>query len=133
MILGLTGSIGSGKTTIAKFFSERGFIVIDADRAGHEVLENDEIVKIEVINDFGDDILDELGNIDREKLGNIVFGNASMLEKLNNLLHPVIIGNIKSSIKHYKKNNKNNILIEAPLLIETEAKDLVEKMGFEIN
>ena len=61
MILGLTGLIGSGKTTIAKFFAERGFIVIDADKAGHEVLENDEFVKIEIISDFGEDILDELG------------------------------------------------------------------------
>ena len=128
MILGLTGLIGSGKTTIAKFFSEHGFIVIDADRAGHEVLENDELVKIEIINGFGEDILDELGNIDRQKLGDIVFGNASMLEKLNNLVHPVIIDNIKSSIKSYRKNKKNNILVEAPLLIETDAKDLVEKI-----
>lgn len=128
MILGLTGLIGSGKTTIAKFFPEHGFIVIDADRAGHEVLENDEIVKIEIINDFGDSILDEFGNIDRQKLGDIIFSNAAMLEKLNNLLHPVIIGNIKSSIQNYKKNNKNNILIEAPLFIETDAKNLVDKI-----
>ena len=128
MILGLTGLIGSGKTTIAKFFSDCGFIVIDADKAGHEVLENDEFVKIEIINEFGDGILDELGNIDRQKLGDIVFGNAPMLEKLNDLAHPIIIGNIKSSIKNYRKNNKNNILIEAPLLIETDAKNLVEKI-----
>jgi len=128
MILGLTGLIGSGKTTIAKFFAERGFIVIDADKAGHEVLENDEFVKIEIISDFGEDILDELGNIDRQKLGDIAFGNASMLEKLNNLVHPLIINDIKSSIKNYMKNNKNNILVEAPLLIETDAKNLVEKI-----
>lgn len=128
MILGLTGLIGSGKTTIAKFFSEHGFIVIDADKAGHEALENDEFVKIEIINEFGDDILDELGNIDRQKLGGIVFGNRAMLEKLNNLVHPIIISSIKSSINNYKKNNKNNILIEAPLLIETDAKDLAEKI-----
>ncbi len=128
MILGLTGLIGSGKTTIAKFFSEHGFIVIDADKAGHEILENDEIVKIEVINEFGDDILDGLGNIDREKLGDIVFGNEPMLEKLNSLLHPVIISSIKGSINSYKKNNKTDILVEAPLLIETDAKNLVEKI-----
>ena len=128
MILGLTGLIGSGKTIIAKFFSERGFIVIDADKAGHEILENDEFVKIEIINYFGEDILDELGNIDRQKLGDIVFSNASMLEKLNNLVHPLIINGIKSSIKNYKRNNKNNILVEAPLLIETDAKNLVEKI-----
>ena len=128
MILGLTGLIGSGKTAIAKFFSERGFIVIDADKAGHEILENDEFVKIEAINEFGEDILDELGNIDRQKLGDIVFSNASMLEKLNNLVHPLIINGIKSSIKNYKRNNKNNILVEAPLLIETDAKNLVEKI-----
>lgn len=128
MILGLTGSVGSGKTTIAKFFAEHGFIAIDADRAGHEILENDEIIKIEIINEFGEGILDGLGCIDREKLGNIVFGNAALLEKLNSLTHPVIIGNIKSSINKYKKNNKNNMVVDAPLLIETELKDLVEKI-----
>ncbi|MBI2130664.1 carbamoyl-phosphate synthase (glutamine-hydrolyzing) large subunit [Candidatus Woesearchaeota archaeon] len=128
MILGLTGSVGSGKTTIAKFFAEHGFIAIDADRAGHEILENDEIIKIEIINEFGEGILDGLGCIDREKLGNIVFGNAALLEKLNSLTHPVIIGNIKSSINKYKKNNKNDMVVDAPLLIETELKDLVEKI-----
>ena len=51
-----------------------------------------------------------------------------MLEKLNNLVHPLIINDIKSSIKNYMKNNKNNILVEAPLLIETDAKNLVEKI-----
>ena len=128
MIVGLTGSIGSGKTTIAEFFREGNFVVIDADKAGHEIMDNDEIIKIEVINFFGQEILDELGNIDRKKLGNIVFNDKNQLKKLNGLLHPEIIENIRVSIENYRDNGKNDILIEAPLLLETKTKELVDRI-----
>ena len=83
----ITGSIASGKSTVANLLKERGFSVIDADIIAHEQLE---ICKCEIVKAFGEQILDEGGRIDRKKLGAIVFNEPKKLKNLEQILHPKI-------------------------------------------
>lgn len=83
----ITGSIASGKSTVVNLLKERGFSVIDADLIAHEQLE---ICKREIIREFGEQILDEAGKIDRKKLGAIVFREPKKLKNLEQILHPKI-------------------------------------------
>ena len=83
----ITGSIASGKSTVVNLLKERGFSVIDADVIAHEQLE---ICKGEIVREFGEQILDEAGRIDRKKLGAIVFNEPKKLKNLEQILHPKI-------------------------------------------
>ena len=89
----ITGSIASGKSTVVNLLKERGFSVIDADLIAHEQLE---ICKGEIIREFGEQILDEAGKIDRKKLGAIVFREPKKLKNLEQILHPKIKAEILS-------------------------------------
>lgn len=130
MIIGITGSIGSGKTTAANLFKKYGFKVINADKIGHQVMKKGSIAHKKIISEFGSGILDKNKNINRKKLGEIVFSDYVKLKKLNLIMHPLILSEIKDSIEKIGKQckNKKNIVIDAPLLLETPAKKLVEKV-----
>lgn len=130
MILGITGSIGSGKTTAAKLFSKYHFSRIDADEIGHELLKSNKKIKNKLIGHFGNEILGKNGNIDRKKLGGIVFNDKNELKKLNSVMHPCIINEIKNKIKKIQKEcgHNANIIIDAPLLLEVGADKLVNKV-----
>ena len=130
MILGITGSIGSGKTTAAKIFSKYHYNRIDADEIGHNLLEHNIKIKNKIIKEFGKEILDKNENVDRKRLGNIVFNSQNKLKKLNSIMHPVILNEIRTQIKKIQKKcgDKTKIIIDAPLLIETGLKNYVEKI-----
>lgn len=129
MILGITGSIGSGKTTVANIFAKNGVNTIDADKIAHRLMGKNSTIYKNLRNFFGDKILDEHNNIDRKKLGDIVFENSKNIMKLNSITHPIIIGKIKRVINKIKKYSENkNIVIDAPLLLETKSKNLVDKI-----
>jgi len=130
MIIGITGSIGSGKTTIAKLFSKHHFSRIDADEIAHKMIgKNAKAYKL-IIKTFGNGILDKNKNIDRKKLGDIVFYDSKKLKELNSMMHPLIINEIKNRIEKIKKKcgSDADIIIDAPLLLETDAKKLVDKV-----
>ncbi|MDD4873521.1 MAG: dephospho-CoA kinase [Dehalococcoidales bacterium] len=127
-IIGLTGGIGSGKSTVAAYFSELGATIIDADKIGHEVLETDEEVQRQLIDAFGKRILSPDGKIDRRKLAGIVFGNRESLIKLNLMTHPSIYRRMQSSIEEYKRQGKDILIIDAPLLIEAGWATRVDKI-----
>ena len=95
LVVGLTGGIACGKTTVTKIFHDLGADVIDADLVYHQLLKDELSVKNRVISTFGEGILNENGEIDRSKLGPIVFDNPDYLRKLNELVHPPVIRRIK--------------------------------------
>jgi dephospho-CoA kinase len=116
-IIGLTGLYCSGKSTAQKIFEENNFTIIDVDKIGHQVL----IIKQnELVDNFGSQILAD-NKIDRKKLGEIVFNNKVKLEKLNSIVHPVMIETVKNEIKN---NPDKNICINAALLFEMELNNL---------
>ena len=129
MIIGITGPIGSGKSTVAKLFSRYHFSRIDADEIAHELLKNSEI-KNKIIKEFGNKILDKQKNIDRKKLGSIVFNDNVQLKKLNSIMHTTIIKEIKNKINKTKNKcgDDAKIIIDAPLLFETETEHVADKI-----
>jgi dephospho-CoA kinase len=127
MIIGITGSIGSGKTTAAKIFSKCHFTRIDADETGHNLIKKSSLAYKKIIKEFGNEILDKDKNIDRKKLGNVVFEDNKKLNILNSIMHPMIIQKVKNKIKKIKTRCGNNakIVVDAPLLLETSYRNNV--------
>lgn len=126
--VGLTGSIGTGKSTVTKYLLERGYKVIDADKISRDVVKKGEIGYFKLIDYFGKEIIDKEENIDRQKLSKIVFSDKEKLEKLNSILHPVIIDKISELENVYKNKGEAIVFIDAPLLIETKLYENVDKV-----
>lgn len=124
MIIGITGSIACGKSTVSNYLKSKGYIVIDADRIGHEALDDD-YVKEKLIVAFGNEILED-NKINRQKLGELVFGNSSNLNVLNSIIHPEIRKKILEKID--KNNDQEFIFIDVALLFEAKFDDLVDKI-----
>jgi len=117
LVVGLTGIIGSGKSTVANMLSEQGASVIDVDRIGHTVLDDGDI-KIKLQQEFGREIIDENGNVSRKMLGDIVFKDKAKIKKLNALLHPKMIQIVEQKIQERKQSDIAYIIVEAALLFE---------------
>lgn len=124
MIIGITGSIACGKSTVSNYLKSKGYIVIDADKIGHEALDDD-YVKEKLILAFGNEILED-NKINRQKLGELIFGNSSNLNVLNSIIHPEIRKKILEKID--KNNDKELIFIDVALLFEAKFDDLVDKI-----
>ncbi|CCO07284.1 dephospho-CoA kinase [Desulforamulus hydrothermalis] len=119
MLIGLTGNIASGKSTVAKYLKELGAQVIDADQVARQVVLPHSPALKEIVNSFGPGILHEDGTLNRAKLASVIFQDAAAKEKLENILHPRIADAINRQISSFKKSHPGGILVlEAPLLIE---------------
>ena len=114
-IIGLTGGIGSGKTTVAKMFIEYGIPVYIADDEAKKIMESEEIVK-QVENVFGSGVLINT-KIDRAKLAKIVFNNPEKLEQLNKIVHPAVQKHFKDWLKNH--TTSSFVIKEAAILFET--------------
>ncbi len=118
MVIGITGGIASGKSTISKILKEMGAYIIDADEIGREVVQKGEKAYNEIVRYFGDDILLDSGEINRKKLGNIVFSDPEELKVLNDITHPEIVERISEKVDDLKKNEVRTIVIDAAILFE---------------
>ena len=129
-IIGITGGIASGKTTVAAEFEKLGCAVIDADKIAHQLLKNEKI-KQKIIDLFGKKLLNTDGKIDHKKLADIVFDNPEKLKALNNLLHPVVLAQAEQLIVQYESNRAvKAIVIDMPLLIEVGWKKKCNRVIF---
>ena len=117
-LIGLTGGIASGKSTVSSILVKKGYKVIDADKIAREVVEVNKPAYIEIINSFGNSILEEDGSINRKKLADLVFSDETLLKKLNDITHPYIYIRIKEDIDKYCKKN-DVVFVDIPLLYET--------------
>ena len=125
MIIGLTGGIASGKSTVSKIFRELGAEIIDADIKAKEISEREDVIK-EIGNIFGKEVINIEGKIDRLKIKEIVFNNKEKLKKLNDLIHPKVM----EEFKKIKENiGKNDIIIfDVPLLFESGMDKMCDKI-----
>ncbi|OQY39757.1 dephospho-CoA kinase [Candidatus Atribacteria bacterium 4572_76] len=131
MIIGLTGGIVSGKSTVALMFKDLGAKIVDADKLGHSVILPHEPAWEKIVKIFGKDVLQNDLTIDREKLGKIVFANQSLLKKLNDITHPEITKIIKKeidSLKNKTYNQKKILIIDAALIYEAKIDRLMDKI-----
>jgi dephospho-CoA kinase len=117
-VIGLTGGIGSGKSTVSGFLRELGATVIDVDEVWHEALKPDTELGRGVVAAFGKEILAPNGEINRQKLGDIVFGNAEALARLNNIMHPWMYKTVKAKLEEYRRKKIKVVVMEVPLLVE---------------
>ena len=113
MIVGITGGIGSGKSTVSRILRDKGFYFVDLDMISHEVIQ-DPGIKTEIFKNFGSEIFDK-EEISRKKLGKIVFENKKKLKKLNSIMHPEILKRMQKKINESKKNL---VFVEIQLLFE---------------
>lgn len=127
-VIGLTGGIGSGKSTVSQFLIELGAVILDADRVGHEAFKPDTNVWREVVATFGRQILTPNGNIDRKKLGEMVFGNPESLLRLNQIMHPRMYEIVKAQLEEYRRQGVSVVVLEAPLLLEAGWTSLVDEV-----
>ncbi|TBR17155.1 dephospho-CoA kinase [bacterium] len=125
VILGLTGSFGTGKTTVAGIFKSLGADVIDADKIAHQIILPHGEVYGKIVAIFGKGILKKDESINRVKLGELVFHNDGLLSKLNSIMHPVIVRVMKEKAK---ASVKDIVVLDAPLLIETGLDKAVDKI-----
>ncbi len=117
LAVGLTGNIGSGKSTAARIFSELGVPTFDTDKIGHEILESDSAVRTAIAEAFGDDII-KSGPVNRRKLGEIVFRDPLKRKKLESILHPAIMATVRDRI--FGHPHRGYVIVEVPLLYEAE-------------
>lgn len=127
IIVGITGGIACGKTTVSDLLTEKGAIPINADAIGHQLLKADSPVIGELTDAFGQDILEASGDVSRKKLGAIVFKDKAARERLNSLLHPLIIERSRGQARQLVREDPTCVvLLDAPLLIEAGAYDTVD-------
>jgi len=124
-VLGITGSIGSGKSTVARMFKTRDCQLIDADKLAHEALAIGSAVYKKIVAVFGCGILKYDKRIDRSKLARIAFVNKAALNKLNSIVHQAVIAEIKRRIKN---SDKKIILLDAALIIEAGLRKIIDKL-----
>jgi len=125
--VGLTGGIACGKSTVAKMFVKNGAHLIDFDRLAHEMQEPGKPVWKEVVNHFGEEILQPDKKIDRIKLGNIVFADKGKLIELNNIVHPFVYQEWHVRLDKIGKQEKHAIVLsDIPLLFEGNMQHLFD-------
>jgi dephospho-CoA kinase len=118
--VGLTGGIASGKSTVAEIFREQACAVIEADLLAHDYLKPENPVSQEVVREFGPGILDASGKIDRAKLGELVFGDAQKLARLNAIIHPRVLSEIGRRLDKLSKPGGPSVaVVVAALHVET--------------
>lgn len=128
-IIGLTGGIASGKSTVARTLRELGATVIDADEIAHSVIEPGKPAWEDIVKKFGSHILKPDQTIDREKLGAIVFNDPELLQELNQITHPRVAEQLKHIITTMRTEQSHAILfLEVPLLYETHLERICDEV-----
>ncbi|MBN1212894.1 MAG: dephospho-CoA kinase [candidate division Zixibacteria bacterium] len=117
MLIGLTGQIGSGKTTAATIFKKLGAFVIDADLIGREVVEKTYPLLRSLVRTFGPEILDKNGRLKRKKLASIAFATKENRDKLNSLVHPYLLSTLRLRMRRALRE-KELVVVDAALLLD---------------
>jgi len=126
MKIGITGGIASGKTTVTTILSELGAEILSADIVAKKVMMRGTDEYDDIVAHFGEDILDPSKDIDRTKLGEIIFKDENERHLLNNLTHPKVIELIKAEMKEFEANSM--VAVEVPLLVEADMNEMFDQI-----
>ena len=127
-IVGLTGGISSGKSTVSSYLKQLKIPVIDADEVARKVVELNSQGAREIRKTFGSDVFEEDGSLNRQKLGALIFSNAENRQKLDDLLQPLIKIMILDEIEEYRQKGETMIVLDLPLLFEKHYEKLCEEI-----
>lgn len=128
LVIGLTGGIASGKSTISAMFTDMGITVIDADIEARLAVEPGEKAYNEIVSHFGKDILEEDRTINRPKLGEIIFNNEEKRMLLNSIVHPAVRERMAQKREKAEDADEKAVVLDIPLLFESKLTGLVEKI-----
>ena len=118
LIIGLTGSLATGKSSVAALFKKKGAIIIDADKIAHTAFKKESATYKKVVKEFGVQVL-RSSDIDRRSLAKIVFSSKRKLKKLENIIHPYVRKVTRQKLAQYKKAKRRVVMLEVPLLFES--------------
>lgn len=128
MIIGLTGSIASGKSTISAMLKELGFPIIDADLVARSVVEPGTKTLQEIERVFGHEVINSNGTLNRESLGNLIFNDPQKRKQLNELIHPAIRTEMLRNRDEVLQSGEKNMVMDIPLLFESKLQHFVDKI-----
>ena len=117
ILVGLTGGIGSGKTTVSELLAQHGAVIIDADAITRELQQPGQPVLVEIAKEFGEDMLLPDGNLNRPAVASKVFGDAEALKKLNKIVHPAVGAEMSRRLEAERETDKV-VVLDIPLLVE---------------
>lgn len=126
--IGLTGGIGSGKSTVAQWFIKQGVPVLDADKTVHRLLQSDQTTVLKLIEEFGSDILDENGQIDRSSLGKLVFREEDARKRLERIVHPRVVQSMNEDRDTLRDTGVKICVWDVPLLFEAGFEKFVDEV-----
>jgi dephospho-CoA kinase len=126
MKIGLTGGVGCGASEVARYLESKGIPVVSGDEAGHRAL-TDSHVREKLISRFGSNITDQGGEIDRSKLGSIVFADQAALQDLNHIIHTTLIKILKKQVNEAEQTNPA-VIVDAALIYEWDLQDFFDLM-----
>lgn len=124
-VIGLTGGIATGKSTVSRILQDKGFCIVDADVASRKAVEKDSVGLQQVKEVFGEDAIID-GEMNRQYIGSIVFKDSTMREKLNNIIHP-IVRTIMDKEKEEALSHGKNVIMDIPLLFENKLQNTVDE------
>lgn len=127
LVIGLTGGIGTGKSEVARLLAQLGATVLDADKVAHQVYAPHTETWQRIVAEFGRQVLDADGNVDRKKLGDIVFGDPARLARLNAITHPAVIEEVRERLLALERDGVEVVVVEA-LRLDTGLSDLVDEV-----
>lgn len=125
LLIGLTGGIGTGKSTVCKLFAERGVVVIDADAVAKELVALDQPALQAIVQEFGKGIIDAKGRLRRDRLRSIVFSDPEQRKRLEKLLHPLIL---EEMLSRANRAEGPYCILCIPLLVETDQSSAVDRV-----
>jgi len=125
-VIGLTGGIATGKSSVARFFTEHGITVIDADQLARDAVSPDSPALAQIVSTFGQGVLTNDNTLDRKRLGEIIFSDSEKRRQLENILHPEIRKRAEEHIARAAAAGQTHVIYMAPLLIEAGATDRVD-------
>lgn len=118
-VIGITGGISTGKSTVTNILRDKGYIVVDADAISRKTLDVGTDAYNEVVSVFGKGMLNGDGSVDRIALGNLIFKDQKLREELNSITHPYILKQIRTELDHYK--DREIVFLDMPLLFEIQS------------
>jgi dephospho-CoA kinase len=128
LVVGLTGGIASGKSTVSNLLREKGFTIIDADLEARFAVEVGEPAYNEIVAYFGTEVLQANGEINRPKLGEIIFNNEEKRKKLNSIVHPAVRRRMNKKREKAIENGEKLVVLDIPLLFESKLTSMVDKV-----